>query len=85
MRRDIKNGGAVRRQLGEFPQQERTNAPVMLPLMRWLRWSRRTILQARSNKRDKRSAGDGTPFIPFIGKERVIRLCLWHERVNRYN
>lgn len=23
---------------------------------------------ARSNKRDKRSAGDGTPFIPFIGK-----------------
>ena len=49
-----KIGGAVRRQLGEFPQQERTNVPVMLPLMRWFRWRRRTILHARSKTRDKR-------------------------------
>nr|WP_291235187.1 hypothetical protein [Frisingicoccus sp.] len=68
VRWNIGNRGAVRRQLGEFPQQERTNVPVMLPLMRWLRWCRRTIQQARSNKRDKKSAGDGTLFIPFIGK-----------------
>ena len=61
-------GGAVRRQLWEFPQQERTNVPVMLPLMRLMQRRRRTILQAQAKKRDKRSAGDGTPFIPFLGK-----------------
>lgn len=61
-------GGAVCRQQGEFLQQERTNVPVKLPLKRWLRWRRRTILQARARKRDKRSAGVDTPFIPFLGK-----------------
>lgn len=61
-------GGAVRRQLGAIPQQERTNVPVMLPMMRWLQRRRRTILQARSKKRDKKSAGDGTLFTPFLGK-----------------
>ena len=40
-----KIGGAVRRQLGEFPRQERTDVPVWLPLIRWLQWRRRTILQ----------------------------------------
>jgi len=68
VRRNIKIGGAVRRQLGAIPQQERTNVPVMLPLMRLLRRRRRTILQARSKKRDKRSAVTGTPFISFLGK-----------------
>ena len=58
-------GGSVRRQLGAFPQEERTNVPVMLPMMRR---RRRTILQAQSKKRDKRSAVTGTPFIPFLGK-----------------